>query len=633
MIESGFITSVEQSISSTGSTVVALLNFLTEDVFDEDEVEELLRDAAELLSPFGTVLDMRCQPPAAALAEKDNGQEPSPQDIEHTLQGSSELHVTFASPAEAYAAACALDGLVIGGEAIRTRLVGDAGSVHRPVGSLAFAGPGKGEARVIYGIEGVEGMVGMHAVELWNVVRAEDVLDPEEAEEVLADICFLCEAYGTPVTSTIRDAVSFVSGGVNRYVPSGYSYVRASAGMDLSRGAPETAPQPLDLPVAFIRCSDVRGAIRAAEKIQGVVLGGQEISVAMYDIWALEQARYRQAHLIQVPSVDVSASESRYGLRVWMSTRDSNSCINRDSIEAVVRLFVQERLAAIGGASPSNNPIASLLELLATCEILVPDEGIPGIEGDSCDALIGPLSFESCLGLQEALGSPSDNTANTPDTPFSAVRFDVCAMMRIQHTSVWQRDVGRNDVQTIVRGTCCGDCGDVDKVLPSECVLAVSGFISEDDVLDAIAFPEEIAALKSELMQLLGLPHVEGSVEGWSYCKGCSLVTEERVRVSEERLAALEWMSTPYVRLEFLSPEEARSVMFAFDGSVMGGEVVMAKLTENQADSRRRGMLKNATLMPTGAPQSAEAAAPPKLPRHAAPLDSTIPVRSACLRL
>jgi hypothetical protein len=62
MIESGFITSVEQSISSTGSTVVALLNFLTEDVFDEDEVEELLRDAAELLSPFGTVLDMRLPP-------------------------------------------------------------------------------------------------------------------------------------------------------------------------------------------------------------------------------------------------------------------------------------------------------------------------------------------------------------------------------------------------------------------------------------------------------------------------------------------------------------------------------------------------------------------------------------------
>ena len=500
----------------------------------------------------------------------------------------------------------------------------------------------------------LRGVTACHEVKLWNAVSREDVLDPDEAEEALADLCFLCEAYGLPSAASIEPMPPHTHTKVARCLPAGTSYGWLGGGggaswPELCSGSSiDGLDSKMSFPVAFVRCSDVTGALQAAERLQGTVMGGQRVDVSLYDCNALDKGLLRSEHVIALPRAAHPAGTQgvcAYGLRVWLRVGSEGEWLGGEgyceSTWLAAKSCTEQSLrCAVSGACDKNTThVTRLLQLIGECGVLVPlggqADGVDGVE-----IVLGPFDLADCVLLQGVLASIHMGSMN--DLPIDAARFDVCAISEAPK-KVWSS--GRSVlVKTLSRSWCRGidEKGEEGMVLQDGCVLAVSGYLSEDDVLDAVTFPEEVTALKRDLMEVLGLYTPSSSkggalnggedTRGWLYCRSCFFVTEDLASAIEGNGEdVLAWASEPFVRLEFTSAEVARNVMFAFDGSVLGGEVVVAMLTENEKVSLEQGNT-------SGVPQTTEAVGSavtgngsateaPKLPKHTAPAHSFIPVR------
>lgn len=166
-----------------GSSVVCLSNFVDDDLEDEDELQEVIDSAAEIMAAFGTVLGVKVS--------------------------AKTLLVTFDSIAAAAAACKAVDGSVYGGVSVTASLVeqpfqseeiATISSQAHLVTDRMTAAPSLA-ATVLHdplsgGLESKRQLYDNHSiVSVSNFVFPQDIEEPEEAQDVLRDCLLLCERF------------------------------------------------------------------------------------------------------------------------------------------------------------------------------------------------------------------------------------------------------------------------------------------------------------------------------------------------------------------------------------------------------------------------------------------------------
>jgi hypothetical protein len=191
--------------------------------------------------------------------------------------------------------------------------------------------------------------------------------------------------------------------------------------------------------------------------------------------------------------------------------------------------------------------------------------------------------------------------------------------MRVEQGKHCDLDPSSNyRIVTVCRGNRFVFDDSIDEVNPFSLegvVLAVSGFLTAEDINETIDFPEEGLLRKKDLLSLLDLNRTDNSVsstlnkEKQSFDplslsfiptadSGCDLYSPLAGSSSIDSMVS--------VQLEFTHISQALDVMLALDGNVIGGETIMAHLVPYA----RKGERSDDALCGGGRPDEVDIAAP-----------------------
>ena len=391
--------------------------------FDTEELEETLSDARDLLGKFGAIKKVYLARVGPGDQREDDEKEGGPSLMARTgdavVAVVPDVCVTFYATSSVLLALSALDGIMLGGQVIRVKMLKQMHVQERvrvrvqehekrllyltaatPIGT-AGPGPGPGtgsgsesqtqavsthpspplvthpdkkesekqgeriQVDIIdstFNAEMPERNQEFHIIPppppppqftasgvklvLENVVCKSDVQGTEELDEVLADIRYLCQAYGAtafswkhttmavhihhaplqclpPVLSSppaAAVAVASASSSVASLAANVPEGVWGSASRTHKEPGSSTLTVSPELPLTFMWHSDVQTAFAAAQRCQGTVIEGRALSFSFYDYGAYERSRYSLSHCVPFPQ-NASMSSSGSG-----SDSDSGSC-------------------------------------------------------------------------------------------------------------------------------------------------------------------------------------------------------------------------------------------------------------------------------------------------------------------
>jgi hypothetical protein len=630
-------TEVESAANVEARTIV-ITNYLSTETLeecDEDEISEMLDNGRELLTPFGKILDfhlLKVDPP--------------------------EIRAVYSCQAEALVATRTLSGLVLGGEAIRTALLSEMNSTVTPEASILAQVPSSSQSS--FPMNDLSSIRPRVVVTLYNAVQFDDIQDEDEAQETLSDITSLCQPYGVPENVSLQifhDTSDFY---LKHSSPSSdfVYWKKTETSLESATPSPSLSISPLqpslsssatlfsdleiNFPVALVKFSNFQTTLHQAELTDKKIIGGNEIHLSFYDFWSHQQAIYLPQQVISLQELHTNPSGLRFSF--------SHNSIPFEKLSSELITTLQQFLTATAAVtSPAEaQEISTIAESLHQLSVLIPSN--PSVH--FIEVVISGLPFAHSVLLlrliRESLGQSFEFTwlqlALSIDLVLQQSAPSSSSSSPFHFLTVCHGSLSRQEDHRLVQ-------------FSEESVLMVGGFISSEDLQDTIGtFPEEMIALKRDLLSLLHpLPLPQLQPQSF-YCHSCLFVSspEEGSNVCFQYDPS---SPTVTLRMEFSELRVAEDVMFALNGTQLGGDTLICELelelqqqssslvaapetkpieenpvsifvsvsaadiTSPPLDSSASASLKIASLLDNDTPLPV-----PKLPRHPTP-SQPIPVR------
>lgn len=476
----------------------------------------MLDDAKEFLEPFGRVLSfefLRIDPP--------------------------EIRAIYSDLEEARAAVNTLNGLVLGGEAIRTYSLSDVQSITSTAPFCADV-PTK---LPVFSHSDFNAYV-----TLYNAVQLDDIEDEDEAQETLRDISYLCQPYGVPSNISLKifhNSSDFYK--IEEFPAHHYVEYSNHIIPELNHPQDEESEQELDFPVAMIKFSDFQRTISQAEVIHGKIIGGAEIQISFYDFWCFEQADYRPENIISLHDL----RDTYCGIRfIYSKGLISIGDIIDEATSSLREMILHQPTSRLGDVITHLRPFIPIVQTSHQSEIIL--AGLHFLDAMEIFQLISQLyggvsnnpflEKLSSIDLVISLFAPRSNQQN-------------CDFLTICH-----------GYPSYHNGSFLHFC--------QETILVVGGFIAMEDLEDLKTFPEEIIAIKKDLLSLF---EIDTEISSNFYCKSCHFVTTP---YGGSPICYQFQSNNPVVavNLEFSKRSEAEDVMLALHGTLLGGETIIGEL-------------------------------------------------------
>jgi hypothetical protein len=578
---------------------------------DPDELSEMIDNAREFLDPFGQIVDfqfLRLDPP--------------------------ELRAVYQHRDEALIASQTLDGLVMGGESIHTTLLSDLCTT--PIPTVVAIPPSLSDGPTLKTLPKFSHLRAL--VTLYNAVKYDEVQDDEEAQEILRDITCLCQPYGAPDNLSLQ-IHNHTSEFYSRHSPPSSCYVQSmdDFAMQLTSAdfSDETNQSELeiDFPVALLKCTDLETTVRQADLVHGRVISGSEVQISLYDYWSHEQAIYRPENVISLQDLNREAS---CGLR-FTYTADSFPFTRGGiaDITITLRQLLEEHYPIL--RETDSTKATELIELannLSQLQFFLPSTGESAPPRN--EVILFGLSFRSTnllfkfVSQQVAVNTPRPSNSSEAGHSLwfqNVVSIDVITSLHSSQTNTSFRflTVCHGSAVSLEEGSLTTFC--------EESVLVVGGFVTTEDLQDTIgAFPEEMIALKRDLFSLLQ-PSGDQTLLTRFYCRSCVFITSPH---DGENICYHYDSDSPIVtlRMEFSDLHSAEEVMYALNGTLLGGETLICELFLDQRleevaplpDSSTRATTEpSAHALIDSNLSTLDKTAIPKLPKHTTP-SQPIPV-------
>ena len=257
-----------EEISDPGNLCcVHLYDFVTpDDIGEEEERKEIGADVKGLLHSFGKITSIKIFRPRVYCSN-------SP----------CYVAVTFSQPNAARKAVTSINGLVLGGIPIRARLA--ASDTTSQSSSDAASSVVVKEQSPEPPLRGGERSSSVLCLQ--RMVNPSDVIDPDEAAEVLSDLYSLCSAFGTIASIWIQKQPA-----------------------SLTAAKAQTEPRDLrEHPWGLIEYSDLEDALEAISRLDGRVVSGETISASLFDYSAYKSGDFHDRQIVEWTATRASTGQ------------------------------------------------------------------------------------------------------------------------------------------------------------------------------------------------------------------------------------------------------------------------------------------------------------------------------------
>jgi xanthosine utilization system XapX-like protein len=542
--------------------------------FDPDELEETMDDAQELLSKFGSVKRLYLTH-LLGITQEDASDTPS-------------LCSTFTTSSSVLLALSALDGILLGGQVIRIKMLkqiigGNPITINhdttQPIVPLVSGGTLKGDSQDIdfpaaEKKDSVQFAVGGVKLVMENLVSREDIQEREELDEVLDDIRYLCESYGAIFSwKEMHMAVHLhTPASISSSILAQKAVANASGVLKSVWNGDRRIEFPSDpTPLTLMWYSDVTTAYSACQRCSGKVVEGRQLSFAFYDFNAYESSLFGPSYCIPFPpNASIINKPDRLnspgdiiGIQLRGMTWNFRDQFSVDSVMSDI-----DKLLSIGCSSqehamarallyccnfyrgdvndfvPGNNEKASTGHVVYNKLLFV---GLSFYESIRLQSHINRI-FVSCLSLDVAFnhlilpdnGSTllfqadiistfdirTDSTHCDSDTISGD---DVNSFYRIPDNRSDHDDHSHYQSSRVLPLPSLVSCPQIISAADEGCVVAVQGYITDQDILGDAGdspslFPEEIKAMKIDFLKLLRLYKNPAILNSNFYCKRVSFI-------------------------------------------------------------------------------------------------------------
>lgn len=524
------------SHSGVQDAVLHIFNFVDEvDLEDESEVMEVAANLRELLQSVGEILQIR---------------------IMVSSTGEAHAEVTFVDPMIADRAMGVLQGLVCGGQEIRTSRTFPLQPVCRPVSSPVL------DSVVPESSSGSEIALYLH-----NLVSTEAIKDEDEVQEILNDIQQLCGVFGD----------------VKRVWIEAREANMETAPQSVLSGPPTATAS--NLPWAVLHCSDLQDCLARAKALQSHVIAGCPLATFLHCGENNDGEEFCDEHLSRLLLSDAAngsdeenENDVQHALRLtaFVNEEEIESEEERaevlDNLRGLVEsadgglvstgtLFVKRAGSATRGRDIAVDVLV-LLPSLVTCATL---------HKQLQNRMIGGQAL--CADILQIVSTQGSPEGSHESSPLTSVASQLCAYGLNQTQLLSADGTERARLRRV-----CGRSG--------AAVLVVQNFFSAED-LEESGESGDLAVMKRDLLRLSLC--LSGSTEDSiveivpsDFIQRVSVVTQvSTTRANSCSVASGasgdETDSVLYVAgVQFDLPAQAEEAMLHLDQRVVGGAELKA---------------------------------------------------------